>query len=62
MNTGITRRVFDEGLPKSQGEWFRKLQERFAARSEDSWFPDQKSIRPRLAPNLRALKYKHPMR
>lgn len=62
MNIEITRRVFEEGLPKSQGEWIRELQDWFAAQSADGAFPDEKSIRLRLAPILRALKFKHPKR
>jgi hypothetical protein len=62
MNVEITRRVFEEGLPKSQGEWIRELQDWFSTQSEDGSFPDEKSIRLRLAPILRALKFKHPKR
>ncbi|WP_375569792.1 hypothetical protein ABWH93_17240 [Seohaeicola saemankumensis] len=62
MNVEITRRVFEEGLPKSQGEWIRELQDWFSMRSEDGTFPDEKSIRLRLAPILKALKFKHPKR
>lgn len=62
MNVEITRRVFEEGLPKSQGEWIRELQDWFAMQSEDGTFPDEKSIRLRLAPILKALKFKHPKR
>ena len=62
MNVKITRRVFEEGLPKSQGEWIRELQDWFSTQSEDGSFPDEKSIRLRLAPILRALKFKHPKR
>lgn len=62
MSVEITRRVFEEGLPKSQGEWIRELQDWFAIQSEDGSFPDEKSIRLRLAPILKALKFKHPKR
>ena len=62
MNVEITRRVFEEGLPKSQGEWIRELQDWFSTQSEDGTFPDEKSIRLRLAPTLKALKFKHPKR
>lgn len=62
MNVEITRRVFEEGLPKSQGEWIRELQDWFSTHSEDGSFPDEKSIRLRLAPILKALKFKHPKR
>lgn len=62
MNVEITRRVFEEGLPKSQGEWIRELQDWFSLRSEDGSFPDEKTIRLRLAPVLKALKFKHPKR
>ena len=62
MNVEITRRVFEEGLPKSQGEWIRELQDWFSTHSEDGTFPDEKSIRLRLTPILRALKFKHPKR
>ncbi len=62
MSVEITRRVFEEGLPKSQGEWIRELQDWFAMQSEDGTFPDEKSIRLRLAPILKALKFKHPNR
>lgn len=62
MHAEITRRVFEEGLPKSQGEWIRELQDWFAMQSEDGTFPDEKSIRLRLAPILKALKFKHPKR
>lgn len=62
MNVEITRRVFEEGLPKSQGEWIRELQDWFSMQSEDGSFPDEKSIRLRLAPILKALKFKHPKR
>ena len=62
MNVEITRRVFEEGLPKSQGEWIRELQDWFSMQSEDGTFPDEKSIRLRLAPILKALKFKHPKR
>ena len=62
MSVEITRRVFEEGLPKSQGEWIRELQDWFSMQSEDGTFPDEKSIRLRLAPILKALKFKHPKR
>jgi hypothetical protein len=62
MNVEITRRVFEEGLPKSQGEWIRELQDWFSMQSEGGTFPDEKSIRLRLAPILKALKFKHPKR
>ncbi len=62
MSVEITRRVFEEGLPKSQGEWIRELQDWFSNQSEDGTFPDEKSIRLRLAPTLKALKFKHPKR
>ncbi|SNT18149.1 hypothetical protein [Antarctobacter heliothermus] len=62
MNVEITRRVFEEGLPKSQGEWIRELQDWFAARSETGEFPDERSIRRRLTPILKALKFKNPPR
>lgn len=62
MNAEITRRVFEEGLPESQGAWIRELQDWFAAKSETGDFPDEKSIRLRLAPILRALKFRHPKR
>lgn len=62
MSFEITRRVFEEGLPKSQGEWIRELQDWFSMQSEDGTFPDEKSIRLRLAPILKALKFKHPKR
>ena len=62
MNVEITRRVFEEGLPKSQGEWIRELQDWFSMQSEDVTFPDEKSIRLRLAPILKALRFKHPKR
>lgn len=60
MNVEITRRVFEKGLPTSQGAWIRELQDWFAAQSETGAFPDEKSIRKRLSPVLRALKFKHP--
>ena len=62
MHVEITRRVFEEGLPKSQGEWIRELQDWFSMQSEDGTFPEEKSIRLRLTPILRALKFKHPKR
>ena len=62
MNVEITRRIFEEGLPKSQGEWVRELQDWFSSQSDDGTFPDEKSIRLRLAPILKALKFKHPKR
>jgi len=62
MHVEITRRVFEEGLPKSQGEWIRELQDWFSMQSEDVTFPEEKSIRLRLTPILRALKFKHPKR
>lgn len=62
MHVEITRRVFEEGLPASQGEWIRELQDWFAARSEDGTFPDESSIRRRLKPILDALKFKRRMR
>ena len=62
MNAEITRRVFEEGLPPSQSEWIRELQDWFAARSQDGAFPDERSIRRRLKPILDALKFKRPQR
>lgn len=62
MNTEIVRRVYEEGLPRSQGDWVRELQDWFAGRTEDGTFPDESSIRRRLSPILRALKFKHPKR
>jgi len=62
MSVEITRRVFEEGLPKSQAEWIRELQDWFAAQSETGEFPDERSIRRRLAPILKAVKFKNPKR
>ena len=62
MNVEITRRVFEEGLPASQAEWIRELQDWFAARNDDGAFPDERSIRRRLKPVLDALKFKRPKR
>jgi hypothetical protein len=62
MNVEITRRVFEDGLPASQAEWIRELQDWFAARSEDGTFPDERSIRRRLKPILEALQFKRRMR
>ncbi|MEE4236883.1 MAG: hypothetical protein V2I51_09185 [Anderseniella sp.] len=62
MGVEITRRVFEQGLPESQGEWIRELQDWFAMQSETGEFPDERSIRRRLTPTLRALKFKHPKR
>ncbi len=62
MNIEITRRVFEDGLPASQNEMIRELQDWFAARSEDGSFPDESSIRRRLKPILDALKFKRPKR
>ena len=62
MHVEITRRVFEEGLPKSQAEWIRELQDWFAGQSETGEFPDERSIRRRLAPILKVLKFKHPKR
>lgn len=58
MHIEIIRRVFEEGLPISQGEWIRELQDWFATRSEDATFPDERSIRRRLKPILHALKFR----
>jgi hypothetical protein len=62
MNVEITRRVFEEGLPPSQAEWIRELQDWFATQSGDGTFPDERSIRRRLKPILDALKFKRPKR
>lgn len=62
MNVEITRRVFEDGLPASQNEWVRELQDWFASRSVDGNFPDERSIRRRLKPILDALKFKRPKR
>ncbi|WP_044037335.1 hypothetical protein [Octadecabacter arcticus] len=62
MHVEITCRVFEEGLPASQGAWVRELQDWFAAQSEDGAFPDERSIRRRLKPILVALKFKRPKR
>ena len=62
MSVEITRRVFEEGLPKSQAEWIRELQDWFAAQSETGEFPDERSIRRRLTPILKAVKFKNPKR
>jgi len=62
MSVEITRRVFEEGLPKSQGAWVRELLDWFATHSEDGRIPDEKSVRTRLIPVLLALKFKHPKR
>lgn len=62
MNAEVTRRVFEEGLPASQAEWIRELQDWFAERSETGQFPDERSIRRRLKPILDALKFKKPKR
>jgi hypothetical protein len=62
MSVEITRRVFEEGLPKSQAEWIRELQDWFAAQSEIGEFPDERSIRRRLSPILKAVKFKSPKR
>ena len=62
MSVEITRRVFEEGLPTSQAEWIRELQDWFAAQSETGEFPDERSIRRRLTPILKAVKFKNPKR
>lgn len=62
MSVEITRRVFEEGLPKSQADWIRELQDWFAAQSDMGEFPDERSIRRRLTPILKALKFKNPKR
>jgi hypothetical protein len=62
MNTEIVRRVYEEGLPRSQGDWVRELQDWFSERTEDGKFPDERSIRRRLNPILRAVRFKHPKR
>lgn len=62
MHVEITRRVFEEGLPASQGAWVRELQDWFSAQSDDGIFPDERSIRRRLKPILDALKFKRPKR
>lgn len=62
MYVEIVRRVFEEGLPNSQAEWVRELQDWFSLRTEDGKFPDEKSVRLRIAPILKAVKFKHPKR
>jgi len=62
MHVEITRRVFEEGLPASQAEWIRELQDWFSNNSCDGTFPDESSIRRRLKPVLDALKFKRPKR
>ena len=62
MHIEITRRVFEEGLPRSQSEWLRELQDWFAARSQTGAFPDESSIRRRLKPVLDVLNFQHPKR
>ncbi|MGI3213087.1 hypothetical protein ACROSR_18490 [Roseovarius tibetensis] len=62
MHVEITRRVFEDGLPASQNEWIRELQDWFAARSDNGNFPDERSIRRRLKPILEALQFKRRMR
>lgn len=58
MHVEITRRVFEEGLPVSQAEWIRELQDWFSNNSRDGTFPDERSIRRRLKPVLDALKFR----
>jgi len=62
MHVEITRRVFEEGLPVSQAEWIRELQDWFSNNSRDGTFPDERSIRRYLKPVLDALKFKRPKR
>lgn len=62
MHVEITRRVFEEGLPVSQAEWIRELQDWFSNNSRDGTFPDESSIRRRLKPVLDALKFRRPRR
>ena len=62
MYVEITRRVFEEGLPPSQGAWLRELQDWFSARSADGSFPDERSIRRRIKPILDALKFRRSKR
>ncbi|MFU8776037.1 MAG: hypothetical protein ACNA7M_00010 [Roseovarius sp.] len=62
MNIEITRRVFEDGLPASQSEWIRELQDWFAAQSDDGAFPDERSIRRRVKPILDKLNFKRPKR
>jgi len=62
MNIEITRRVFEDGLPASQSELIRELQDWFAARSQTGLFPDESSIRRRVKPILDALRFKRPNR
>lgn len=62
MGVEITRRIYEDGLPASQGEWIRELQDWFAAGSETGAFPDESSIRRRLTPILKVLKFKNPRR
>ena len=62
MYIEIIRRVFEEGLPPSQGAWLRELQDWFSARSADGSFPDESSIRRRIKPILDALKFRRSKR
>lgn len=62
MHVEMIRRIFEEGLPTSQAAWIRELQDWFSMQSEDGSFPEEKSIRLRVARVLKALKFKHPKR
>lgn len=48
-------RVFEDGLPRSQGEWIREGQDWFARRNNGD-APDEKTLRRRLSPIWQALK------
>ncbi|MBC7285862.1 hypothetical protein [Hoeflea sp.] len=49
-------RIHDQGLPATQAEWLAEVQEWFVANGDGGEVPDERTIRRRLTPMLKALR------
>lgn len=55
MYIAVCRRIFESGLPESQKEFVREMQDWFIRRSDDGDAPDESTIRRKLNPLWREL-------
>lgn len=55
MYVAVCRRIFERGLPESQKEFVREMQEWFIRRSDDGDAPDESTIRRKINPLWREL-------
>ena len=55
MLQALVLRIYERGLPTSQGELVAEMQEWFVEHSDGNDVPDERSIRRRITPIWRAL-------